>query len=107
MSIEISAVVEEAFANAKAATAEYVRQNGADQYPCGFAWVKFRPARGPLVAYLKSIKVGDTSYNGGYDIWNPSQDSTQAMYAKFAGAKAFADTMKSYGFDCRAECRLD
>lgn len=89
------------------ATAEYIRANG-EHYPCGFAWVNIKPARGPLIKYLKEIKFGRTDdYYGGYTIWNPSENATQCMDAKEAGARAFAEVLKKYGVKCFARTRLD
>lgn len=100
-------VVEVATAAAEKATADYIAKNG-EHYPCGFAWVNIKPARGRLVNHLKAIKVGRTDdYYGGYTIWNPSNHATQCMDAKEAGAKAFAEELKKHGVKCYARTRLD
>lgn len=79
-----------ASAAAAEACAAYLSANPNQWYPCGFAWVTIKPARGPYVAYLKSIKEGSKGYAGGWEIWNPSGNNTQCMDAKMAGARAYA-----------------
>jgi hypothetical protein len=105
---EMREITEQAFARARAVTEEMIKNNPDTWYPCGFAWVRIKPARGELVKYLKSIKVGKTDdYAGGYVIYNPSKNSTQWMDAKYEGAKAFAEVLKEHGIKARAECRID
>jgi hypothetical protein len=103
----IEDIITEAFEAAKAATDAYIAANPDQWYPCGFAWVNIRPARGPLVNALKVMKAGSRGYSGGLEIWNPSGHNTQCMDAKFAGAKAFADVLKSRGYQCTAQSRMD
>jgi hypothetical protein len=62
-------------------------------YPCGFAWVIIKPARGPLVEALKILGLGRTSETGGFMVYNPSSNPTQWMDAKEAGARAFKDSL--------------
>lgn len=72
------------------ATQAHLDKNPNVWYPCGFAWVKIRPARGRFVEMCKEQKVGSTNeFEGGYDIWNPSGNHTQWMDAKEVGARAF------------------
>src|SRR5690606_11417507 len=35
---------------------------------CGFAWVRIKPARGPLIKYLKDNGIGEKAWNGGWTI---------------------------------------
>lgn len=96
-----------AFNAAKLATKKYLQEN-PHWYPCGFAWVRIRPARGKFVAYLKEQKLGSVDgYEGGFVVYNPSNDSTQAMYAKLAGAQAFAEVLRANGIKASAESRID
>jgi hypothetical protein len=105
---EIRKIVVEAFLAAQTAAEAHVNANPGVWYPCGFSWVRFKPARGPIVAHLKSINIGYTDeYNGGYAVYNPSQNPTQWMDAKMVGSRAFADVMKKYGIACQAEERID
>jgi hypothetical protein len=76
-------------------------------FPCGFAWVKIRPARGAFVTWLKANDIGRTSYGGGFQIWNPSGYSTQSMEVKLAGAEAYAQVLRDHGINAYAESRMD
>lgn len=97
----------EAFSAAEKATDKHIADNPDVWYPCGFAWVTIKPARGPLVKYLKERKIGDKAYEGGWTIYNPSKNLTQWMDAKYEGAKAFAKVLTSAGYKCHACSRID
>jgi len=89
------------------ATREYLQSNH-HRFPCGFSWVIIRPARGVVVKYLKDNNIGHKGYDGGWKIWNPSQSSTQSMYALYTGSLAFADVLKDkLGIIIEAECWID
>lgn len=103
----IQEIVDEAVIAAVFATSKYLEANPNNWYPCGFAWVKIKPARGKLVTYLKDTGLGNVSMMGGLDVWNPSGNSTQSMYAKIEGAKAFAAVLKKYGYSAMVESRID
>ncbi len=106
----IASMLHEAFAAARKATDAYLAQHPDDWYPCGFAWVRF-PGRSPAARVLKEHfseqERGHRGYPRGWDVWNPSGHGTQCMDAKFAGARAFADVMGAYGFECYADWRMD
>jgi hypothetical protein len=107
-----AAIIANAFKQAAEAAAGKIEEDelmGLNTwYPCGFAWVNIKPARGPLVAYLKSIGEGYTDeYYGGYTVYNPSKNHTQWMDAKKAGARAFADELKIAGIQCTVGTRMD
>lgn len=104
---ECEALFKLASSNAREATEQMLKDNPDVWYPCGFAWVRIKPARGPFVAYLKEIGSGITSSDGGYVVYNPSGNSTQWMDAKFAGAKAFAKILTDAGIRAFAESRID
>lgn len=78
---------------------------------CGFAWVVIRPARGPLVAWLKKQLIGRAAYGGGYDVrsWElaTSTRSSQSYEKGMAAARAAADVFQKYGIDAYANGRLD
>lgn len=82
------------------ATADYLTANPENWYPCGFAWVKIRPATGRFVKALKERGDGQTSDMGGFVIYNPSGNHTQAMYAKLAGAEVYARTLNEWFQQC-------
>lgn len=91
------AVINEAFAAAQAACAAHIAANPNVWWPCGFAWVKIKPARGRLVAAMKHMGIGYTDdVEGGYSIWNPAGGSTQWMDAKQVGCDAFVAVLKKH-----------
>ncbi len=89
------------------ATFKHLRENPDQWYPCGFAWVIIKPARGPFIKYLKEQHVGQAAYGGGWSIWNPSGHPTQWMDAKMAGAEAFAKVLREKGINAIADQRMD
>lgn len=102
------AIVQEAFTAAGGATAQHLIENPNTWYPCGFAWVNIKPARGKLVEYLKEKGLGYVdSYYGGFTVYNPSQNSTQWMDAKEIGARAFADVLRKHGVKVTVGTRID
>jgi len=103
---DVQLIIEAGLEEAARFTAAYIEQYG-EHFPCGFAWVKIKPARGQFVKVLKEMKLGDTSYEGGYSVWNPSKNFTQCMDAKEAGARAFAEHLRKYGVDVTSHTRLD
>jgi hypothetical protein len=106
--IAVLKLVQKAQAEAKKATAEYIDANGISEYPCGFAWVNIKPARGPLIELMKRLELGRRDeYAGGWTIWNPSEHLTQNMYVKEAGALAFAKVLRDAGYQATAHTRMD
>lgn len=103
---DVQLIIEEGLKEAARFTAAYIEQYG-EHFPCGFAWVKIRPARGQFVKVMKEMKLGDKSYEGGYTVWNPSKNFTQCMDAKEAGAKAFAAHLQKHGINAVAQTRID
>jgi hypothetical protein len=104
----IAAVVHQALREAKLAAEKAVNDNPETWYPCGFAWVKIRPARGKLVNFLKKSGIGSTdTYLGGFTVWNPSGHITQWMDAKYEGALAFARVLNEHGVSCTVHRRMD
>jgi hypothetical protein len=82
---------------AQAAVTQYFNEHPGQWYPCGFAWVKIRPARGRFVEMCKDKGLGRTDdFEGGFTIYNPSENATQSMDAKEAGCRAFVEVMKRY-----------
>ena len=100
--------IQEARKEAERFTKAYLEQIGGDNYPCGFAWVNIKPARGPWIKALKDIDFGRTDdFYGGYTIWNPSGVSCQNVDAKIAGAKAFSAVLAKYGVTANVRSRWD
>lgn len=112
--MQIKEIVEAALAASQAAA---VKQNAAlpaenaRGFDCGFAWVTIKPARGPMVQYLKSINLGSTidHSGGGYQIWYSRLHTlgTQSISVHEAAARAFADVLASHGVPASVGSRLD
>lgn len=100
-------VILKAVAAAQLAAQRHIDANPGVWYPCGFAWVKIRPARGRWVNALKELRIGDNAYDGGYMIYDPSNNVTQWMDAKEEGARAFANVLKEHGVNATVETRID
>ena len=98
---------DQATAEAGEATEMYLVKHPGQWYPCGFAWVTIKPARGKFVKLMKELKIGHNGTYGGWDIWNPSNHATQCMDAKEAGARAFAEVLKAAGLNCTVHTRID
>jgi hypothetical protein len=92
----IQQAISDALAAAAAATAKMIAENPGVWYPCGFATVRIKPARGKLVQALKDANIGTLSFEGGYIVMNPSRNATQWMDAKAAGAHAFQQTLTAW-----------
>lgn len=79
---------------------------------CGFAWVKIRPARGPFVKFLKANNLGDSSYNGGYEVrpeinYPAGSTAWQSIDLREAGASAYAKVLKAAGLEAFMQSRVD
>lgn len=110
-STELVEIIREAKAAAKAAGMKYYNEvlGGQDRYACGFAWVDIWGVKGntKLGKAMKAAGFGK-SWDGAWQIWNPSELPCQNIDAKEAGARAAAEVFKRYGFDkAYAGSRLD
>ena len=109
--LDVVAIVDEAEKAAKEAEKECVEKylNGQDNFPCGFAYVVVKPARGKLVNELKKRDVGYVASwgGGGYHVWNPSHSPLQNVDCKYAAAQAYAKVLQKYGFNAEANSRWD
>jgi hypothetical protein len=104
----IAEIINGAFEKARSATQAMIDANPGQWYPCGFSWVKIRPATGLYVKTLKQMGQGKIdTVEGGYMIWNPSGNPTQWMDAKHEGSKAFAAILQAHGIDAKAMSRMD
>lgn len=102
-----SDILEEAILAATISAQKVISENPDQFYPCGFAWVTIKPARGKFVNFLKHVKIGRSGDYGGYCVSNPSKVSTQWMNPKFQGAVAFASVLNKYGIYAIAQQRID
>lgn len=80
-----------------------------DGYPCGFAWITIRPARGKFVSFLKESGIGRKGYYGGYEIssYEACSFSGQNMYTKEDGCRAFAEVLTANGITTTVNTRID
>lgn len=101
-------IISEACRAAAEVTKNYLEDIGGCQYPCGFAWVIIKPARGQLVKLMKKRGLGrvDETF-GGFVVYNPSGNFSQNMDAKYEGAKAFVEMLKQHDVNAVAHQRID
>lgn len=90
------AVLQEAQTAAAEAAKKMISENPNVWYPCGFSWVIIKPARGKLIEAMKHFDIGDTSFEGGYRVYNPSGNYTQWMDAKMAGSRAYVEVLRKH-----------
>lgn len=78
---------------------------------CGFAWVRIRPARGPMVTWLKKQGIGHKGYRGGWEVssyeFGGVGRSSQSYERAYAAARAAAKVFEFYGITAHADGRLD
>lgn len=75
-------------------------------YPCGFAWVRVKPANSTFAKWLVSNNYAmKDSYQGGVLIW--VYDYNQSADHKEAHACAMANVFEEFGIKCSAGSRLD
>jgi hypothetical protein len=108
---QISNAISIAFDAAAKATDTYLKNPDTYSdtwFPCGFAWIKIKPARGPVVKFLKDHGIGHLDdYAGGYVIYNPSGNATQSLYAKAEGAKAFMKSLEEANILGKATIKVE
>jgi len=76
-----------------------------DDGPCGFAWIKIRPANGKMARWLKTQGKGHKGYNGGWDV--SVHDFGQSLERKSAAAQATAMILRKHGIDATSYSRID
>lgn len=73
---------------------------------CGFAWLEIRPARGPLVTFLKKNGIGRVDhYNRCYSV--SVFEFNQSIALKEAYAHAAAQSLREAGYEVYPASRLD
>lgn len=85
----------------------YINKNGEHPFNCGFAWVVVKGVRGNNSKMLQKHGFKKRYDGPGLSLWNPSNNMTQDMSAKMAGAEKYAETLRDMGLDAQAYCRLD
>lgn len=109
--------IQEIHYEAKCAAAEAARVQAAkwgDQWGmCGFAWIKIYGHEGKKIRANSKLgkALAEVGIKKGYDgvlyLWDPAGLNTQNMDIKEAGAEAYAEVFKKYGFDAYPDSRLD
>ena len=108
---ELKSILNEAHAVAYDAAHKYFTETlgGVDRYACGFAWVNIYGIKGSTKLGKAMTAAGfRKSYDGAYQIWNPSKYGCQNIDTLEAGARAAQAVFRKYGFDkAYAGSRLD
>ena len=74
--------------------------------PCGFAWVKIRPATTSFARWMKKEGVARTAYEGGLTIWISGHG--QSMERKEMHAQVMAKMLDGqFGVSAYAGSRMD
>lgn len=96
----------------------WVNTTGGNSYGepmyCGFAWVTVFPQHkgntklGKGERSVLSAMGFRKDWTGkAYQLWNPAGYAGQSMDVKEAGARAYAEVLRQYGFNAYAESRAD
>jgi hypothetical protein len=103
----VEVAVRDALQVATNATGSYLATHG-DRGNCGFAWVTtYEKGTSKLVRELKKHGF-KKSYNGGYQLWNPSKSYTQSEAALSAGADEAAKLLtERLGVKFYSNSRID
>lgn len=105
--ITITSIHTIALLEARKASHEAYAKTG-DGYPCGFAWVKVFGVKLSTKAGKEFKALGfRKDYEGGISLWNPGGMNVQNVDVKEAGAQAYAEVLKQYGYTAYAGSRLD
>ena len=108
---ELQSIMNEAQAVAYDAAKKFYDEKmcGFDGGACGFAWVNIYGIKGSTKLGKALTAAGfRRSYDGAYQIWNPSKFPCQNIDTLEAGAYAAQAVFRKYGFDkAYAGSRLD
>ena len=113
---DLKAILAEAEAAAKKAVQENAHRENRFAFDCGFAWcVIAEHGASPIIKACKAAQRGEPGYGHkaygrkGWEVWMPGRGdfNGQSVGIFEAGAKAFADVLKSYGFEAYWSSRLD
>jgi hypothetical protein len=96
----------------------WVNTTGGNQYGepmyCGFAWVTVDPkhkgntrAGKAERAVLERMGFRKDWTGRAYQLWNPTGYRGQSMDVKEVGARAYAEVLRSHGFEAYAGSRAD
>ena len=114
--LDLQCIMAEAKASAAIAAQSYLddwnASTGGNQYGepmyCGFAWVNIYGVKGNTKLGRAMKQAGYTkSYDGSIQIYNPAGYGGQSMDVKEAGAQAYAEVLRQYGFKAYMGSRAD
>lgn len=108
--MDIATIHQEATAAAEQSAADMLSKIGGDRMACGFAWceifgIKLNTRQGREFAKLGFRKGYGTG--APIELWNPSGSPVQNVDTKEAGARAYAEVFKRYGFEAYPNSRLE
>ena len=107
---DLQDIIQEAKSAARKAADTYFHDvlGGVDQYACGFAWVNIYKIKGSTKIGRRLNAAGvRKSWDGSFQLWNPSEYPVQNIDTLEAGARAAAKVLQHYGFEAYAGSRLD
>lgn len=99
----------EIYAKAKSA-GDIAAMDAVDGYPCGFAYLNIKPARGPFVKWLAENNIGrKDSYRGGYTLssYDCCSFRGQNVDAKESGVIAFNNVLDENGIKANTYSLID
>ena len=101
-------IAKEAKLAADKAQSDYLAEHGDSAY-CGFAWVDVKVTRTNSKEAKALEKMGfKKSWERGYmQNWKPGAYGGQSMDVHEAGAQAYADVLRQYGFKASMGSRAD
>lgn len=73
--------------------------------PCGFAYVKIKPANSPFARWLKLKNIGYKAYGGGWEV--SIHAFGQSYERKSAAAYAMARVLSDAGINAFSHSRMD
>lgn len=74
---------------------EYNERYSCAEGPCGFAWIKIKPANCRFANFLKFEGIARTACDGGVNVW--VHQFNQSMERKEAYARAYAQVLRDAG----------
>lgn len=111
MSLTFAEIFEKA-CKAAQESSDYAEATTDHWYPCGFAWINIKPARGPFISWCRKNAIGGKAYEGGWNITSYAvcrQTATwsQSMVVKSAGVDAAVRVLRENGINAYPCNRMD
>ena len=109
---ELENILTEAQSAAIARSTDLYKKHG-DSVMCGFAWVYIdkydnKPIKGntKIGKMLKGAEIHQ-DYTRAFQVWGGTWYGGQSIDIKEAGAQAYAEVLRKYGFEVRTGSRYD